>query len=124
LYHAIDELGHDHWMDHEEKESDVGIAIHMIRAALRDECDRLLLITRDSDLAPAVRMVRRECPSKTIRLVTPVNRKHSMDLYRAVGDARHVTRMKPYHLERSLLPRRIIDREGHEVAIRPVKYDP
>lgn len=112
------------WKDHEEKESDVSIAIHMIRAALRDECDRVLLITRDSDLAPAVRMIRRECPDKAIRLVTPVNRKHSMDLYRAVGDAGFVTRMKPYHLERSLLPRRVTDREGREVAIRPSKYDP
>ena len=69
------------WADHEEKESDVNIAIHMVRAALRNECDRLLLITRDSDLAPVVRMIRRECPEKELRVVTPVGREHSLPYF-------------------------------------------
>ncbi len=46
------------WTDHEEKETDVNIALHLLRDAHQDRFDRALLISGDSDLVPAVRMVR------------------------------------------------------------------
>ena len=41
-----------------EKRTDVNIAIHMVSDALKNECDRLVLVSGDSDLVPAVEMVK------------------------------------------------------------------
>ncbi len=41
-----------------EKRTDVNIAIQMLDDAYQNECDQLVLITGDSDLVPAVRLVR------------------------------------------------------------------
>lgn len=52
------------WIGHEEKETDVQIAVHMVADALKGEADRLIAVTADTDLAPAVRMIaasQREC---------------------------------------------------------------
>lgn len=45
------------WTGHEEKESDVNIAIHLTDKAHRNEYDEALLLTADTDLTPAIRMV-------------------------------------------------------------------
>jgi len=52
------------WNDHEEKETDVNIALHLLRDAQMDRFDRALIISGDSDLAPAVRMVLTLFPAK------------------------------------------------------------
>ncbi len=41
------------WMGHEEKESDVALGVNLVAGALRDEYDRALLISNDSDPVPA-----------------------------------------------------------------------
>lgn len=115
--------GHQ-WKDHEEKETDVGIAAHLVAAAFRNLYDRALLISNDSDLVPAIRLVRAGFPSKQLRIITPVGRRHSLDLVRAAGGLRYCARMKVIHVERSLLPRQVTDANGRVVATRPVEYDP
>lgn len=112
------------WKDHEEKETDVNIAIHMLRESYNKTFDQLLLISGDSDLAPAIRMIRNECPGIRIKIVIPVARQYSGDLIRAAGGSKYVKKMKKLHVERSLLPREVLDSSGHVVAIRPHKYDP
>ncbi|MFB3904243.1 MAG: NYN domain-containing protein [Acidobacteriota bacterium] len=57
---------------HEEKETDVNIALHLLLGAFQDSYDRALLIGRDSDLAPAVRMVVNEFPNKQVRVIAPI----------------------------------------------------
>lgn len=44
----------------EEKGSDVNIATHMLVDAFRRDCDQLVLITNDSDLAEPVRIINKE----------------------------------------------------------------
>ena len=44
----------------EEKGSDVNIATYMLVDAFRRDCDQLVLITNDSDLAEPVRIVNKE----------------------------------------------------------------
>lgn len=41
-----------------EKRTDVNIAIHMVKDSLKDECDQIVLISGDSDLIPAIKMVK------------------------------------------------------------------
>ena len=44
----------------EEKGSDVNIATYMLTDAFRKDCDQLIVITNDSDLAEPVRIINKE----------------------------------------------------------------
>ena len=46
----------------EEKRTDVNVAIHLLDDAYRGRCEQQILASGDSDLAPAVRMVRQRFP--------------------------------------------------------------
>ena len=59
---------------HEEKETDVAIAVTLIELFLRDECDAAVLVTGDSDIAPALRLAQRQFPGKAIYCCLPFNR--------------------------------------------------
>lgn len=58
----------------EEKETDVNIAIQMIKYAFRDEYDRAFLLTADSDQVPTIKMIRSDF-KKEVKLLIPFNRK-------------------------------------------------
>ncbi len=110
--------------DHEEKETDVNIALHLLLGGLRGRFDRALLVSGDSDLAPAVRLLRAEAPGVDVRILTPPDRLHSMELVNAAGGLKCGRRIDPIHVERSLLPREVRDRTGRLVASRPPEYEP
>jgi uncharacterized LabA/DUF88 family protein len=112
------------WRAPEEKETDVNIALHLLRGAYQDRFDRALLISADSDLAPAIRMVREETPLKDIRVVLPIGLSLSGELSRAAAGKKRCARVKQVHLERSLLPQQVRDDKGSIVATRPTEYDP
>ncbi len=54
----------------EEKGSDVNLAVHFLFDALRDKYDCGVIISNDSDLAEAVRLVRAET-NKKIGIISP-----------------------------------------------------
>lgn len=112
------------WKHHEEKETDVNIALYLLRDAYQDAFDRALIISGDSDLAPAVRMVRQHFPLKDVRIIAPFGRPYSMDLVNAAGGTDAARKMRLIHLERSLLPGVVFDASGKLVARRPEKYAP
>lgn len=56
---------------YEEKRTDVNIALWMLHDAQKNLCDRLILVTGDSDLVPAIAMVKNHCPEKTITVYVP-----------------------------------------------------
>lgn len=62
------------WMI-EEKQTDVNIALHIYRDAVRGACDQLVICSNDSDMEPALRMVREDVPTATIGLVMPLRDK-------------------------------------------------
>ena len=92
--------------------------------AQQDRYDRALIISGDSDLAPAVRMVRELYPLKSVRIIAPYGRAYSMDLVRAAGGVANARRMKLIHVERSLLPAKVFEADGKLIATRPEKYRP
>jgi uncharacterized LabA/DUF88 family protein len=55
----------------EEKRTDVNIGITMLDDAYQDICDHLILFSGDSDLVPAVNMVRNRFPAKKITVYVP-----------------------------------------------------
>jgi uncharacterized LabA/DUF88 family protein len=59
---------------HEEKETDVAIGVRLVDLFWRDHCDSAVLVTGDSDLAPAIRIAQRAFPSKRIHALFPFRR--------------------------------------------------
>lgn len=109
------------WTAHEEKETDVNIAVALVRLAFRDAFDSALLITRDSDLAPAIRAMLADHPKKTVTVVAPPCRGHSNELIAAATSKAKITVAQ---LERALLPDVVTDAGGNVVARRPAGYAP
>lgn len=104
---------------HEEKQTDVNIAVELARRALIGEYDEAFLLTRDSDLVPAVKLV---CDlKKRVKIIAPLGLHHSKELGQ-VASAR--ASIKEIHLERALFPQSVLGPDGTVVATRPAKYDP
>jgi len=55
----------------EEKRTDVNIAVFMLDDAYRDLCDQFIIFSGDSDLVPAVNMLRLRFPKKKIIVYVP-----------------------------------------------------
>lgn len=58
-------------MKTEEKGSDVNLAVHLVNDAWRDAYDCAVIVSNDSDLAEAMRLVRQHHPGKRLGLVFP-----------------------------------------------------
>jgi uncharacterized LabA/DUF88 family protein len=109
------------WISHEEKETDVNLALAMLDMAYKDCYDHAFLLSRDSDLAPAVRKVKENFPHKKITIFAPYNYRHSSELIQACDG--HKT-INLEHISTSLFPDKVYDTSGNLVAIRPVEYSP
>jgi uncharacterized LabA/DUF88 family protein len=57
-----------------EKETDVNIGVEMVIDALLDNCDKILLISADSDLCGPLKRIKQLKPEKTIIVVAPPKR--------------------------------------------------
>lgn len=109
---------------HEEKETDVNIALWLLNDAYKDNFDEAFILSRDSDLTPAIRMVLKEFPNKKVKVISPPNAGHSKEIGQLVGSSK-LASVKPIHLQRSLLPATVTDPDsGLVVARRPKEYDP
>ncbi len=56
---------------YEEKETDVNIALHILKGAFRDEYDVAYIFSADSDISPAVTMCRKLFPLKEYCFIFP-----------------------------------------------------
>jgi uncharacterized LabA/DUF88 family protein len=108
------------WKGHEEKETDVSIGIALLNDAYKEKYQRALLLTRDSDLVPAVKMVRQEFPQKEIIVVAPPMMGHSNDLIRVCNAKRKIT---PKQVWACLLPKQVLNPDGSVAVVRPAKFD-
>lgn len=68
------ENGHRVWLI-EEKQTDVNMALHIYRDAVRGHLQQQIICTNDSDLEPALRLVRTDAPEMQIGLVMPLRPK-------------------------------------------------
>ena len=101
-----------HFTTHEEKETDVNIALALFELAYQDVYDRAFLISNDSDQAPAIKKVLEHFPHKKITIVAPPLSRQCNELIQVASDK---TKITAHHLERSLLP---------ETAMDPVELIP
>lgn len=105
---------------HEEKETDVHLALSLLNDAYQDQYDRALIVTRDSDLVPAARLTKQFFPNKQIMVVAPPHLGHSNDMLK-VCDGKHKIQRK--HLSQCLLPATLTDADGNTIT-RPIEYTP
>jgi uncharacterized LabA/DUF88 family protein len=105
------------WMSHEEKETDVQIATHMVADALTGEVDRLILVSADTDLSPPIRMIARLAPTCEVFVAAPPAR---FKLCRALGPRLELSAGR---IGKCLLPDLVRTGAGRIVQ-RPQPYDP
>ena len=104
-------------VSYEEKESDVSLAVQLVEDAAIDAFDHALIVSGDSDMAPAIRSVRRIAPSKRLVAVFPPKRS-SVTLKGAVDATLNIFDKVP---ERHQLPEKIQAADG-TVVERPVHW--
>ncbi len=86
----------------EEKRTDVNVAIHMLNDACTDACDRLILVSGDSDLVPAVEMIKENTLQKRVFVYVPApNEYHSRAAATELRSSAHKSK--------TLFPSRLLD---------------
>jgi len=83
------------WNAHEEKMTDVNIAVEMLNDAYEDAFDTAMLVSADSDLAMPVESVTTRFPKKRVVIACPPNR-HSKRL-EAIASACFIIGRKKFH---------------------------
>jgi uncharacterized LabA/DUF88 family protein len=89
---------------HEEKKTDINIAITLLADGVADKFDTALILSGDSDLAPVTTKLKELCPGKKIGIIVPQNQsamnlKQHADFFKKIQDR---------DLKRSLLPEQVI----------------
>lgn len=77
------------WPHHEEKETDVHMALKILMDATDDKFDEAIIFSADSDLVPVVRAVKARHPEKRIRVAVTRKRHRSSRDIQHVCDATH-----------------------------------
>lgn len=86
----------------EEKGSDVNLAVHLLNDAWLDSFDCGVVVSNDSDMAEAMKLIRAFHPQKTLGLITPGHKKTSQQLK---GHAHFVKTIRNGDLKSSQLPK-------------------
>ena len=89
----------------EEKETDVALSVTLIDDIYRDRADRFIIVSGDSDLLPALRLVRERFPKKEIVVYIPAQRETSRAVAIEMRRIAHKHRTMPREpLRRAQLP--------------------
>ena len=100
---------------HEEKQTDVNIAIKLLELAVKDEYDTAVLVTGDSDMVPGVKAVKRLYPDKQVHVLIPPSSRA-----KALMQACHAHRtIKKNHLADSQLPNPVRLSNGEDLTCPP-----
>lgn len=100
---------------HEEKESDVSMALKLVELAGDRDCQALALVSGDTDLTPALRAARKAAPQKLVHVLFPYGRAHD-ELRRAATKA---SRLGEAAYAASQLPDEVPLRSGRTVYRPP-----
>jgi len=89
---------------HEEKKTDINIAVNLLTDAVADKFDTALILSGDSDLAPVTSKLKQLCPEKKIGIIVPkgqsaMNLKQHADFFKKI---------QTKDLKKSLLPQQVI----------------
>lgn len=96
----------------EEKRTDVNIGIHMLDDAYGGNCDHEILVSGDSDLVPAIKMVRQRFPNIKTTVYVPARTKQRGVAAELRGAAHDAKSLPLTLLPKTQLPARIPDGSG------------
>ena len=108
---------HRKYETYEEKETDVNIAIYMFKLAFENKYDKAYIVSCDSDLVPAITMIKKSFPTKGIGVVIPINQK----AYHIKNVCDSHFQIKEHHLKANMFPDRINLPSGI-VLTRPLEW--
>lgn len=108
------------WRRYEEKQTDVGIAVHLVHDAHSDAFDRALVVSLDTDMVPAFKIMQEAFPNKPVVCVAPPSRPHHRDIQLLGIDLDNI---KVSQIEKALFGPRVV-KGGVCVARRPGAYRP
>lgn len=108
------------WKGHEEKQTDVALALNILNDAYQDVYDRALVVCVDTDQLPTYRMVRSLFPQKALICVSPPKRSHLAEI---VAETSGTARIRVSQLEKALFGP-VVRQNGAIVAKRPAAYRP
>ena len=107
---------------HEEKQTDVALAVKVLRDAQEASIERAILVTADSDQIPLVRQLRESFPSLSVEIAAPPGRmRAARELCNA---ASRFSELSPGRLRTCLLPRSVRAKDGRVIAVCPARYLP
>ncbi len=118
---------------HEEKESDVNLSLAILEDAYEKISNKLIVVTNDSDIAPAIRLARKKNKELKISVITPPlvkTKKANYDLLDACGNINRnrygqtyfkTVMIKEFMLEKSIMPETITLENGNQVLM-PKEY--
>lgn len=105
------------WNTFEEKMTDSAIATHLVADAFLNAFDTAILVGGDTDIVPAIKMVKRHFPTKRLEAWFPPRRKNQY-VADCCDDAQSISGA---HLEPAQMPDRIEIQEGVSVT-RPGEW--
>lgn len=100
---------------HEEKETDVAIALRILEVAHLSDCDSIVIVTGDTDILPAIRAARLVAPDKPLVIGFPY-RRFNHELRAAAG--RHF-KIRPQAYARHQLPNPVTGPDGAAILKPP-----
>ena len=110
------------WLDHEEKETDVNIAMNIICDAYDDNFDRCVLVTSDSDLVPVLKILNSKFSKKSVLVATPPKRH---ELSRDLRSHAPSYSLSKGRIKNHLLPAEMRSKYGDALTVeRPQEYEP
>lgn len=105
-----------------EKKTDVNIAIKLLDLAYQNAFDIAFLVSADTDLIPAIDMVRKRFPKKQVISVLPIGKKTDNSEIRNTCNT--VRKMTEKHLLESQMPETVVDPKDKVRVLRPIQYLP
>ncbi len=87
----------------------MNLALALLDMAYKDEYDHAFILSRDSDLAPAIHKVKQNFPRKMVSIFAPFNYFHSAELIKDADDNKTI---KLKHISSCLFPAHIWEPRG------------
>ena len=106
------------WTTYEEKETDVNTAVSLVAVALEEEKRDILVISADSDMAPAIRRIQKTRPGQFIVASFPPGR-GSKELRKLMPASFRIGEQK---LAQAQLPAHVTDPVTGHIVSRPAKW--
>jgi len=101
-------LCHRSYITHEEKRSDVNVALFLFNCAIKNEFDKAVIVSGDSDMIPSIEMIKAEYPEKKIGVMVPFGL-----MAREIRNAADFQlKIKMEHLKGSRLPQKVKTKDG------------